>query len=724
MNDLLAHAARELSIPVTRVASAAELLDAGNTIPFIARYRKEATGGLDEVQIQAIQDRVEYLRNLEKRREDVLRLIEEQGKLTPELAEKIRAAEALHELEDLYLPYRQKRKTRASVAREKGLGPLAELIAAQAMVGGTLEEQAALFLNEELGLATVEQVYAGARDIVAETVAEDAKVRGIVRDLFFREALLTSTVADQSKDPGQKYTLYYSFAEPAGRVPPHRVLALNRAEKEDVLRVAVELPYEKALPALTSHYTPNPRSVFSAQLGLALEDGYKRLLSLSLEREVRAALTEKAEAHAISLFAANLRKLVLQPPLRGQTVMGIDPGLRTGCKVAVVDPTGKYLEGTTIYPHVPRNQWREAKEKILALAEKHGVQVVAIGNGTASRETEALAAEAIAEGRPEMAYVMVSEAGASVYSASEVARQEFPDLEASQRGNVSIARRLQDPLAELVKIDPKSVGVGLYQHDVDQKELARELDRVVTSCVNFAGVDLNTASVSLLQYVSGINRRVAENLVAYRNEHGPFKSRGELKKVSGLGPATFTQAAGFLKIPVAGNPLDETFIHPESYEVCRRLMERLPAARDGERLPQRVARFRREMETRREGLEMLAAELGTGAPTLKDILENLEKPGLDPRDSLPKPILRKDVLKMEDLKEGMLLQGTVRNVVDFGAFVDIGVKQDGLVHVSEMASRFVRNPLEVVGVGDVVSVRVLGVDLARGRIQLSMKGVE
>jgi uncharacterized protein len=723
MNELIARAARELSIPVTRVASAAELLDAGNTIPFISRYRKEATGGLDEVQIQAIQDRVEYLRTLEKRREDVLRIIDEQGNLTPELAEKIRAAETLHELEDLYLPYRPKRKTRASVAREKGLGPLAELIAAQTVVKGSLEEQAMPYLNEELGLTAIEQVYAGARDIVAETMAEDAVVRGAARDLFFREALLTATVADQSKDPGQKYTLYYSFVEPAGRILPHRILALNRAEKEEVLRVSVELPYEKARPVLASRYRSNPRSVFSQQLELALEDGYKRLLSLSLEREVRSTLTEKAEAHAITLFAANLRGLLLQPPLRGQTVMGIDPGLRTGCKVAVVDATGKYLEGTTIYPHVPHKKWREAKEKILALAAKHGVRVVAIGNGTASRETEALVAEAISEGRPEMAYVMVSEAGASVYSASEVARQEFPDLEASQRGNVSIARRLQDPLAELVKIDAKSVGVGLYQHDVDQKELAKELDRVVISCVNFAGVDANTASASLLQYVSGVNRRVAENVVAYRNEHGAFESREQLKKVAGLGPSSFTQAAGFLKIPGAENPLDETFIHPESYKACRKLMDRLPAARDGERLPQRVVRFRREMETRLESLDALAAELGTGAPTLKDILDNLEKPGLDPRDSLPKPILRKDVLKMEDLKEGMMLQGTVRNVVDFGAFVDIGVKHDGLVHVSEMADRFVRNPLDVVGVGDVVSVRVLGVDHVRGRVQLSMKGV-
>ncbi|MGI5837542.1 MAG: Tex family protein [Chloroflexota bacterium] len=721
MDDIVTRSARELSLPAHQVASAVELLDTGNTIPFIARYRKEATGGLDEVQLQAIQDRVEYLRNLEKRRADVLRLIDEQGKLTPELAEKINQAETLHELEDLYLPYRPKRKTRASVAREKGLGPLADLIIAQAVMESTLDEQGQPFLNEELGLETLEQVYAGARDIVAEVVAEDADVRGAMRDLFFREALLTAKVIDPAKDPGQKYTLYYEFSEPVGKVPPHRVLAINRAEREEVLRVSVDLPYEMARLVLESHYQPNPQSIFAQQLEMAMEDSYKRLLSLSLEREVRATLTEKGETHAISLFAANLRKLLLQPPLRGQKVMGIDPGFRTGCKVAVVDATGKYLEGTTIYPHEPQRQWNQAKETIAALAKKHEVEIVAIGNGTASRETEALVAEVIDEVDFKLAYTIVNEAGASVYSASEVARQEFPDLEAAQRGNISIARRLQDPLAELVKIDPKSIGVGLYQHDVDQKELAKELDRVVVNCVNYAGVDVNTASASLLQYVSGINRRVAEKLVQYRYEHGPFRSRDDLKKVSGMGPATFTQAAGFLKVPGGENLLDNTFIHPESYEVAQKLIDRLPEPRDGEKLPQRVSRFRRKMESKGITVEALAAELGTGAPTLKDILDNLEKPGLDPRDSLPKPILRQDVLKMEDLKPGMMLQGTVRNVVDFGAFVDIGVKQDGLVHISEMADRFVRNPLEIVGVGDVVTVRVLGVDLARGRIQLSMK---
>ena len=722
MERLIVRVGGELSISAAQVESVASLLDAGNTIPFVARYRKEATGGLDEVQIQSIQDRLEYLRSLEKRRTDVLRLIDEQGKLTPELTDRIGLAETLQELEDLYLPYRPKRKTRASVARERGLGPLGELIASQAVVAGPLDEHAIPYLNEEIGLSTIDQVYSGARDIVAEIIAEDAEVRGAMRELFFREALLTSTLSDPAKDPGQKYTLYYEFSQPAGSVPPHRILAINRAEREEAVRVAVDLPYERARMVLAARYRPQPRSIFREQLELAMADSYNRLLSLSMEREVRAALTERGEAHAISIFAANLRRLLLQPPLRGRTVMGIDPGFRTGCKVAVVDPTGKYLEGATIYPHEPQRRWREAKDAIRSLARKHGVHVIAIGNGTASRETEALAAEVIAEDDEKLAYAIVSEAGASVYSASEVARQEFPELEAAQRGNISIARRLQDPLAELVKIDPKSVGVGLYQHDVDQRELGRELDRVVVSCVNFAGVDANTASASLLQHVSGINRRVAEKLVELRNERGPFASRSELKKVPGMGPAAFTQSAGFLRIPGGVNPLDNSFIHPESYGVCNQLIDRLPAERDGERLPQRVSRFRREMEAAGVSLETLAAELGTGAPTLKDILDNLEKPGLDPRDSLPKPILRQDVLKMEDLREGMVLQGTVRNVVDFGAFVDIGVKQDGLVHVSEMADRFVRNPLEVVGVGDVVTVRVLGVDKMRGRIQLTMKG--
>lgn len=725
--------AAELSIRAEQAVRTVELLDAGNTIPFIARYRKEATGGLDEVQIQELGSRVEKLRNLLRRKEEVTRLIDEQGKLTPELAARIQAAETLQEVNDLYLPYRPKRRTRASVAREKGLAPLADLILQQP-IGGTLEDLASPFVNPELGVGTVEDALAGAQDIVAETVAEDAELRREMRLLFSRESTVGCRLADGDKDPARKYADYYEFASPIGQMVPHRVLALNRAEKEGVLRIDVDLPEESALSVISRFYAADPQSCLAERLRLALEDGYARLLAPAMEREMRSELTERAERHAITVFAANLRPLLLQPPLRGRVVMGIDPGYRTGCKIAVVDQTGKYVAGTTIYPHAPQNRWAEAREAIRALVAAHGVSVIAIGNGTASRETESLVAETIAEvgkdssatlacagAGPALGYAMVSEAGASVYSASEVARKEFPDLDVAARGAVSIARRLQDPLAELVKVDPKSIGVGLYQHDVDQKELSRTLDTVVESCVNFAGVDVNTASPSLLQYVAGINRRVAEAIVKFREERGKFVSRQQLREVLGLGEAAFTQAAGFLKVPDGDNELDNTFIHPESYEVCRRLTERLGPPEPGQRLSQRVAAFRRQMQTSGPTVEQLAAELGCGVPTLEDILANLEKPGLDPRDELPKPILRRDVLKMEDLREGMVLQGTVRNVVDFGAFVDIGVKQDGLVHISQLADRFVRDPLDVVTVGQIVTVRVLSVDVQRGRISLSMR---
>ncbi|MGQ9676567.1 MAG: Tex family protein [Chloroflexota bacterium] len=744
--------AAELSIRTEQAARTIELLDAGNTIPFIARYRKEATGGLDEVQIQEVSNRVEKLRNLLRRKEEVTRLIDEQGKLTPELAVRIQAAETLQEVNDLYLPYRPKRRTRASVAREKGLAPLADLILQQPVVGNP-EDLALPFVNPDLGVETVEDALAGAQDIVAETIAEDAELRRQMRTVFSREATVRCRLADGDKDPSRKYADYYDFASPIGQMLPHRVLALNRAEKEGVLRIDVDLPEEIALSIVGRFFTPNPQSCLARSLRLALEDGYTRLLAPAMEREMRSELTERAERHAINVFAANLRPLLLQPPLRGRVVMGIDPGYRTGCKVAVVDQTGKYVAGTTIYPHAPQGWWDEAREAIRALVASHGVSVIAIGNGTASRETESLVAETIAKieslsgergsgagdqpshglspdvvlprpdsrGEPALGYAIVSEAGASVYSASEVARKEFPDLDVAARGAVSIARRLQDPLAELVKVDPKSIGVGLYQHDVDQKELSRTLDAVVESCVNFAGVDVNTASASLLQYVAGINRRVAEAIVKFREGRGKFVSRQQLREVPGLGEAAFTQAAGFLKVPDGDNALDNTFIHPESYEVCRRLMERLGPPEPGQRLSQQVAAFRHQMKTSGPTIEQLASELGCGVPTLEDILANLEKPGLDPRDELPKPMLRRDVLKMEDLREGMVLQGTVRNVVDFGAFVDIGVKQDGLVHISQMADRFVRDPLSVVTVGQIVTVRVLSVDVQRGRISLSMR---
>ncbi len=734
----------ELKLKPTQTLATLTLLDNGNTVPFIARYRKEATGNLDEVQIQAIGDRADALRTLHARKHDVLRLIAEQGKLTRELADAIIAASTLQAVEDLYLPYRQKRKTRASMARERGLQPLADLILRQERIPGPADQAriaaAEPFVDTEKGVEDIAAALAGARDICAETIMEDATVRGEVRTQFFKEGALGAKLTIDpekaaEKDPRGVYRMYYEFHEPVPRLVPHRILALNRAEREDVLRVSVDVPFERAEPLIHNHYQPDRRSPFAEELETAISDGYRRLLAPALEREVRAELTRQAEEHAIGVFATNLRNLLLQPPLRGERVLGLDPGFRTGCKVAVVDETGKPIDSTTIYPHPPQAHWAEAKATLKALIATHRVGVIAIGNGTASRETEQLAAEVIAEleklGTPtgSLGYVMVNEAGASVYSASEVARQEFPTKDVTERGTISIARRLQDPLAELVKIDAKAIGVGLYQHDVDQRALATALDRIVDSCVNFAGVDLNSASSQLLRHVSGITTRIADNVVAWRTEHGPFTSRQQLLKVSGLGPATFVQAAGFLKVPGGKEPLDNTFIHPESYDATRSVLKTLPGSPD-ERASDRVRSWRLliGMNSRGAGAQAaiaaLASEVNVGVPTLTDILENLEKPGLDPRDSLPKPILRQDVLKLEDLKEGMALQGTVRNVVDFGAFVDIGVKQDGLVHVSEMADRFVRDPLTVVQVGQVVRVRVLAVDIGRGRVQLSMRNVE
>jgi uncharacterized protein len=744
----------ELAIHKDQLERTITLLDEGNTIPFIARYRKEVTGSLDEVQIQTIADRAAAVRALHERKADVHRLIETQGKLTPELVASLQAATTLQEVEDLYLPYRPKRKTRASVAREKGLTPLAEIILQQPEEMGDLEalleKYAGPFLNAEKGVDTSLEAYAGACDIVAEVIAEDATVRGNVRTTFFQRSSIGAKVADPEKlkerDPNGVYQLYYDFNESTTKLVPHRVLALNRAEREEVLRVSVDLPYEQAQPVIQQQYPVKATSPCAQLLTDAMEDGYKRLLAPAMEREVRMELTRKAEEHAITIFAANLRNLLLQPPLRGKKVLGVDPGFRTGCKLTVVDETGKYIVSDTLYLF----QSDKARQLLRKLLTEYRIGVIAIGNGTASRETEQLVAELIREIEQEtgqqgqLGYVIVNEAGASVYSASEAARQEFPTLDATQRGTISIARRLQDPLAELVKIDPKAVGVGLYQHDVDQKDLAAMLDRVVVSCVNFAGVELNSASAALLKHVSGINTRVANAIVKYREEHGPFGSRQELLKVSGLGPATFVQAAGFLKIASGSEPLDNTFIHPESYTAVRSLLTILPDGGKAQARPsERIAQFRQLIKLQNSlgrsnrnraaqgqgGSEQaawvdIAKKVGVGLPTLNDILENLEKPGLDPRDALPAPILRHDVLKIEDLQSGMLLQGTVRNVVDFGAFVDIGVKQDGLVHVSELADRFVKDPLSVVAVGQVVQVRVLKVDLQRGRVQLSMRNLQ
>jgi uncharacterized protein len=750
LTDIAQTISAEMNLRREQIQQTIVLLDEGNTIPFISRYRKEATGSLDEVQIQAIADKAAAIRALHERKTDVRRLIDEQGKLTPELATALAAASTLQEVEDIYLPYRPKRKTRASVAREKGLAPLADIILQQLELTGDgaamLEEYARPFLNAERGVDTDLEAYTGASDIVAEVIAEDANVRSSVRTVFSKQSTLSAKAIEPEKlaekDPNGVYQLYYDFNEPITKLVPHRILALNRAEHEGVLRVGVDLPYEQAQATLVQHYPVKATSPFANLLSDAIEDGYKRLLAPAMEREARAELTKHAEEHAIHIFAANLRNLLLQPPVRGKKVLGIDPGFRTGCKLTIVDETGKYLESDTIYLH----QSDKAQATLRKLITHYNISVIAIGNGTASRETEQMVATLLGELEQEtgqqIGYVIVNEAGASVYSASEAARQEFPTLDVTQRGTISIARRLQDPLAELVKIDPKAVGVGLYQHDVDQKELADMLDRVVVSCVNFAGVEVNSASAALLKHVSGVNTRVANAIVKYREEHGPFKSRTDLQKVTGLGPSTFLQAAGFLKIANGSEMLDNTFIHPESYNAARTLLTLLPEGEGKATRPaERIALFRQRITLQNTlgrsnsrnrnasgGEEAawsdIAKKIGVGLPTLNDILENLEKPGLDPRDALPAPILRHDVLKIEDLQPGMILQGTVRNVVDFGAFVDIGVKQDGLVHVSELADRFVRDPLTVVAVGQVVQVRVLKVDMQRGRVQLSMRNMQ
>jgi uncharacterized protein len=715
-------AAANLNLSPASATRALELLDGGATIPFIARYRKEVTGNMDEEQLRQLQKLVLYGRQLAERKAEVREVIEGQGKLTGDLAAGLERAATLQEVEDLYLPYRPKRRTRASIAREKGLEPLADLIVAQRTYQGKPADYARKFINPAKGVETAEDALAGARDILAERFSENAELRRRLRDLLRRQGLIQSNLAKGAKDEAHKYEQYYDYREPLNRLPPHRTLALNRGDKEGVLSVKIVLEGNQAEQIATRLYLTDSRSIFKDEITAAIEDSLKRLVLPSLENEVRAEQTEAAEKHATRIFAANLRQLLLQPPIQGKVVLGIDPGFRTGCKVAVVDPTGKPLAvNLTIYPHEPRNDWAGSKKLLLALIARYKVEILAIGNGTASRETETLAAEVIgACPVPRPAYVMVSEAGASVYSASELARQEFPDLDATQRGNISIARRLQDPLAELVKIDPKSIGVGLYQHDVDQKNLEETLDEVVESCVNFVGVDLNTASVALLRHVSGINSRVAGAVVAFREKNGAFRNRGDLRKVTGLGDKTFEQAAGFLKIRGGPEPLDNTAIHPESYPAARSLLKSLNVdLAKGSPATSTVKEFRQAANDTRLG--ELAQRLGVGVPTLKDILDNLEKPGRDPRENLPAPILRQDVLKMEDLAPGMLLKGTVRNVVDFGVFVDIGVKQDGLVHITEMSDRYIKHPLELVSVGDVIEVKVLQVDGKRGRISLSMR---
>lgn len=710
--------ATEQNLHAIQVARTVELLDEGNTVPFISRYRKEITGSLDEEQIRSIEDRMKYLRMLEERKKTILNSIAEQGKLTPELEERIKASLKLQEIEDLYLPYKPKKRTRATIARLRGLEPLADLIFAQEMESGDPLDYAAKFINPEKGVETAEEALAGARDIVAEAISDNAEVRKRIRKLMQKKGVLVSKAKDSSEEGD--FEIYYDFSERVKTIVPHRILAINRGERENVLRVHVEVKEDKVLKIIEKLFIRNANSIFFPQMESAISDSYKRLIYPSLEREIRNELTEKAEDHAIKVFAQNLRNLLLQPPVRNKIIMGIDPGFRTGCKVAVIDQTGKYLEGETIYPHPPQNKIFESKTILRQMIAKYDVEIIAIGNGTASRETEALAADLIREIKEsedrEVYYIIVNEAGASVYSASKIAKQEFPNLDVSMRGNISIARRLQDPLAELVKIDPKHIGVGMYQHDTNQKKLDEALDTVIESAVNMVGVDLNTASESLLKNVSGLNAASAKNIVSYRDEHGKFHNREELKKVRGIGEMAFQQAAGFLRIPDSDNPLDNTGIHPESYGATQKLLILFGAEDD----PQKWRTIRKEGEERKIDPAELAGKIGVGVPTLEDILLNLEKPGRDPRDELPKPILKSDVMNIEDLREGMILKGTVRNVVDFGAFVDIGLKQDGLVHISQMAKKYIKNPLDVVSVGDVISVKVTGIDPGRGRIHLSM----
>ena len=719
-DHLVAIIAKELSLGKAQVARTMALLDDGNTVPFVARYRKEQTGNLDEEQLRRILARTEYLRKLAARQETILSSIDAQGKLTDALRRRIERAATLQEAEDLYLPFKPKRRTRAMIARERGLEPLAAMMLEQRTTRGKPEQYASEYLGEEV--PTVEDALTGASDIVAETVAEDAEVRAHVRVAMLRDAVLVSKKLTKAEDSQAKYRDFYEYAERLASIPPHRVLALNRGEREKVLRLAIQMDDDAITRWIERRTVSNRRSVFTQHLCAAIADAYRRLVLPAITRQVRRLRTEAAENRAISVFGTNLHNLLLQPPLLGIRVLGLDPGYRTGCKVAIVDETGKYLAQGTIYPHAPQKRWDESKRALAQLVDRYAIDVIAIGNGTASRETEQLAAELIAEGT-DISYVMASEAGASVYSASPLAAQELPDLDVSIRGAVSIARRMQDPLAELVKIEPRSIGVGLYQHDVDQKKLSTTLGVVVESAVNYVGVDVNTASASLLSYVSGLSPRVAGAIVAQRDTKGPFARRRDLLAVKGLGAKAYEQAAGFLRIRGGENPLDNTSIHPESYAACRKLLGLLDADPNVADLSREVTSGWQRLRSKGQTVAGLAGQCGVGEPTMRDMLDDLAKPGRDPREDLPAPVLRQDVLKMEDLSEGMVLTGTVRNVVDFGAFVDIGVKQDGLVHVSQLADRFVRHPLDVVSVGDVVKVCVISVDLDRGRIGLSIKQV-
>ncbi len=714
--------AGKLNIKEEQVKAVLNLLEEEATIPFIARYRKEKTGGLDEDQLREIESTNMYLTILADRKETILKSIEEQGKLTEELKTKILSVDKLQELEDLYLPYKPKRKTRATVAKSKGLEPLANFIINSPNFDGSFDEILAKYIDKEKGVLSKEDALQGAKDIIAESISENAEVRKEVREYLLNNSKVVSIKTKETKTEKKSkkkdvYEIYHQFEVEIIKIKPYQTLALNRGERDGFLKVNLKFEREDVLSRIFKKFFKYKTSVFIDLLNEIVQDSFTRLIYPSIEREVRKELTEIADEHAVEIFSSNLRQLLLQPPISGKIIMGIDPGFVSGSKIAVIDETGKYLEGQTIYPHPPQRRMSEAKSVIVDFIQKYNVELIAIGNGTASRETELMVSELIKENNLNCFYLIVNEAGASVYSASPIAKQEFPDLEASQRGNISIARRVLDPLAELVKIDPKSIGVGLYQHDVDQKLLQKNLDNVIISCVNYVGVDLNTASSSLLTYVSGLNKRIANSIVKYREKNGKFISREDLKNVSGIGEKSFEQAAGFLKIPNGENPLDNTFIHPESYGATEKLLKLCNLSTTAVNEKGNLV----ELYVKNNGLKNIVEDIKIGEPTLIDIIENLKKPGRDPREEMPKPILRSDVLKIEDLEEGMKLKGTVRNVVDFGAFVDIGVKQDGLLHISEMANKYVKHPLEIVAVGDVIDVVIKSIDIEKGRIALSMK---
>ena len=706
----------ELKIQLWQAETAINLIDEGNTIPFIARYRKEKTGSLNDEVLRNLDERLKYLRNLEERKEAVIVSIEEQGKLTDELKQQIMQAETLVAVEDLYRPYKQKKRTRATIAKEKGLDSLAKDILGQ-KITGTVSEEAEKYISEEKGVLSTQEAVQGAEDIIAEYISDQAEYRTYIRKNVWKDGIVVAKAKEENTE--SVYEMYYDFTEPVSRIAGHRILAINRGENAKILTVKIETDEEKMLNYLYKKVITGKNAETETVLKEAVADGYKRLIFPAIEREIRNMLTETAEDNAIKVFGKNLEQLLLQPPIIGQVVLGWDPAFRTGCKLAVVDPTGKVLDTTIVYATAEsKSKEKQSKEVLKKLIKKYGITLISLGNGTASRESEKFIVELIREIDENVQYVIVSEAGASVYSASKLATEEFPDFDVAQRSAVSIARRLQDPLAELVKIDPKSIGVGQYQHDMNQKKLGEALTCVVEDCVNRVGVDLNTASASLLEYVSGISKTVARNIVVYREENGRFTNRKQLLKVAKLGPKAYEQCAGFLRISGGENPLDNTSVHPESYEAAQKLLKKLGFDEEAVREGKLVG-----LSFMIRNKEKMAQELEIGEITLSDIIKELEKPGRDPRDEMPKPVLKSDILEITDLKPGMLLKGTVRNVIDFGAFVDIGVHQDGLVHISQMTDKYIKHPLEAVSVGDIVDVAVLSVDVAKKRIQLTMKGI-